>query len=157
MLARACVNLCVRPLLCACMCVSKCVCVCVCVCACVCACVRAYQLRRRVLDGSLQPERLTLMDTPEMASDALKQSLPHSPSNRPLSPPTPQTMHFRVDTTAHPKAFEKGTGYEGVKFRSETASYTLYSIPYTQHPTPYTLFPIPNTLYPIPYTLFPTP
>lgn len=31
------------------------------------------ELRRRLLDGSLQPERLTLMDTPEMASDNLKQ------------------------------------------------------------------------------------
>mmetsp|Transcript_64215 Transcript_64215/g.171904 ORF Transcript_64215/g.171904 Transcript_64215/m.171904 type:complete len:449 (+) Transcript_64215:144-1490(+) len=29
-------------------------------------------LRRRVLAGALQPERLTLMDSPEMASDALK-------------------------------------------------------------------------------------
>ena len=34
------------------------------------------QLRRRVLDGTLQPERLTLMSTPEMASDALKQCVP---------------------------------------------------------------------------------
>jgi len=43
-------------------------------------------LRRRVLSALIQPERLTLMDAPEMASDDLKQSLPAIDARRGAPP-----------------------------------------------------------------------
>jgi hypothetical protein len=51
-------------------------------------------LRRRVLSALIQPERLTLMDAPEMASDELKQSAPAIDARR-GAPPCPVARALR--------------------------------------------------------------